>query len=136
MAFRRPSLSIAKAKSFLEGSGRRGRAGIPMPSAQCSRRYPDTCTSYKPLYSQASDTIIFRIISNRGATAMGHKQTTTHRFGKASYHQIGLVRGQFGNVPMDKWVKFLHETGFDGWEEASWELDLDRCNTDSGAEAY
>ena len=29
---------------------------------------------------------------------MGFKQTATHRFGKASYHQIGLVRGQFGNV--------------------------------------
>src|SRR5437868_12733798 len=67
---------------------------------------------------------------------MGFKQTDTHRFGKSSYHQIGLVRGQFGNVPMDKWLKFLQETGFDGWEEASWELDLDRCATDQGAEAY
>ena len=38
--------------------------------------------------------------------------------GKDSYHQIGLVRGQFGNVPMDKWVKFVGDTGFDGWEEA------------------
>ena len=43
---------------------------------------------------------------------MGFKQTTTHRFGKASYHQIGLVRGQFGNVPMDKWLSFLQQTGF------------------------
>src|SRR5712671_2247757 len=67
---------------------------------------------------------------------MGHKQTDTHRYGKGSYHQIGLVRGQFGNVPMDQWVKFIQETGFDGWEEASWELDLDRCGTDAGAEAY
>jgi sugar phosphate isomerase/epimerase len=67
---------------------------------------------------------------------MGFKQTATHRFGKASYHQIGLVRGQFGNVPMDKWVQFLQTTGFDGWEEASWELDLNRCATDAGAEAY
>ncbi len=67
---------------------------------------------------------------------MGYKQTTKHRFGKASYHQIGLVRGQFGNVPMDQWLKYLQETGFDGWEEASWELDLNRCATDSGAEAY
>ncbi len=67
---------------------------------------------------------------------MGFKQTDTHRFGKASYHQIGLVRGQFGNVPMAQWVKFVQETGFDGWEEASWELDLDKCMTDAGAEAY
>jgi sugar phosphate isomerase/epimerase len=67
---------------------------------------------------------------------MGFKQTDTHRFGKGSYHQIGLVRGQFGNVPMDKWLHFVSETGFDGWEEASWELDLDKCGTDAGAEAY
>src|SRR6516164_6063446 len=66
---------------------------------------------------------------------MGYKQTTPHRFGKSSYHQIGLVRGQFGNVPMDKWVKFVADTGFDGWEEASWELDLAKCDTDTGAEA-
>lgn len=67
---------------------------------------------------------------------MGYKQTAEHRFGKGSYHQIGLVRGQFGNVPMDGWVKFIQESGFDGWEEASWELDLKRCATDAGAEAY
>jgi sugar phosphate isomerase/epimerase len=67
---------------------------------------------------------------------MGFKQTATHRFGKASYHQIGLVRGQFGNVPMDQWLKFIQDTGFDGWEEASWELDVNRCATDAGAEAY
>jgi sugar phosphate isomerase/epimerase len=67
---------------------------------------------------------------------MGFKQTATHRYGKHSYHQIGLVRGQFGNVPMDKWLQFLQATGFDGWEEASWELDLSKCDTDAGAEAY
>ncbi len=67
---------------------------------------------------------------------MGYKQTTKHRFGKGSFHQIGLVRGQFGNAPFEPWVKFLQETGFDGWEEASWELDLSRCATDAGAEAY
>jgi sugar phosphate isomerase/epimerase len=67
---------------------------------------------------------------------VGYKQTAQHRFGKASYHQIGLVRGQFGNVPMNQWLQFLQETGFDGWEEASWELDLNRCATDAGAEAY
>src|SRR5262245_40245376 len=67
---------------------------------------------------------------------MGFKQTVPHRFGKGSYHQIGLVRGQFGNVPMAQWVKFIQDTGFDGWEEASWELELDKCATDQGAEAY
>ena len=64
---------------------------------------------------------------------MGCKQTTEHRFGKGSFHQIGLVRGQFGNVPMNSWLKFLEDTGFDGWEEASWELDLGRCGDDAGA---
>ena len=67
---------------------------------------------------------------------MGYKQTDPHRFGKGSYHQIGLVRGQFGNVPMDKSVAFLKDTGFDGWEAASWELELKRCDTDAGADAY
>ena len=65
---------------------------------------------------------------------MGFKQTATHRYGKGSFHQIGLVRGQFGNVPMAKWVAFVQETGFDGWEEAGWELDLDKCLTDAGAD--
>jgi sugar phosphate isomerase/epimerase len=37
---------------------------------------------------------------------------------------------------MDKWVKFVQDAGFDGWEEASWELDISKCNTDTGAEAY
>jgi sugar phosphate isomerase/epimerase len=67
---------------------------------------------------------------------MGYKQTAQHRFGKASFHQIGLVRGQFGNVPFAQWVKFLQDTGFDGWEEASWELKLSSCNSDANAEAY
>jgi sugar phosphate isomerase/epimerase len=67
---------------------------------------------------------------------MGFKQTATHRNGKGSYHQIGLVRGQFGNVPMDQWLQFIKDTGFDGWEEASWELDLRKCDTDSSAAAY
>src|SRR5262249_7204233 len=58
------------------------------------------------------------------------------RYGKGSYHQIGLVRGQFGNVPMDQWLQFVRDIGFDGWEEASWELDLRKCDSDVGAEAY
>src|SRR5262245_13013521 len=67
---------------------------------------------------------------------MGFKQTKTHRFGKGSYHQIGLVRGQFGNVDMYQWLRFIQETGFDGWEEASWALDLRKCDSDSAAAAY
>ena len=67
---------------------------------------------------------------------MGFKQTSEHRFGKGSFHQIGLVRGQFGNVPMDQWLSFIEKAGFDGWEEASWELELGKCATDAGAEAY
>ena len=67
---------------------------------------------------------------------MGFKQTSTHRNGKGSFHQIGLVRGQFGNVLFSDWIKFLQSSGFDGWEEASWELDLRKCDTDDGAAAY
>ena len=67
---------------------------------------------------------------------MGFKQTSNHRYGKGSYHQIGLVRGQFGNMPYDPWVKFVADSGFDGWEEASWELDLRQCDSDAGAAAY
>src|SRR5437899_12512618 len=78
----------------------------------------------------------FSELTERNDAPMGYKQTAQHCYGKGSYHQIGLVRGQFGNVPMDKWLQFLQESGFDGWEEASWELDLGRCGNDSGAEAY
>ncbi len=67
---------------------------------------------------------------------MGFHQTAKHRFGKGSYHQIGLVRGQFGNLPEGQWLKFVQDAGFDGWEEASWELDLGRCADDAGAAAY
>ena len=67
---------------------------------------------------------------------MGFHQTATHKNGKASFHQIGLVRGQFGNVPEAQWLKFIQDAGFDGWEEASWELDLRRCDTDAGAADY
>ena len=67
---------------------------------------------------------------------MGHPQTKEHRSGKHSYHQIGLVRGQFGNVPEDQWLDWIAESGFDGWEEAGWELDLERCRDDAHAQAY
>ena len=67
---------------------------------------------------------------------MGFKQTATHKNGKGSFHQIGLVRGQFGNIPEDKWIKFIADAGFDGWEEASWELDLRQCDTDAGAAKF
>ncbi len=67
---------------------------------------------------------------------MRFHQTPTHKKGKGSFHQIGLVRGQFGNVPEATWIPFLQQSGFDGWEEASWELDLRRCDTDEGAAEY
>jgi sugar phosphate isomerase/epimerase len=67
---------------------------------------------------------------------MGFKQTAQHRSGRHSYHQIGLVRGQFGDVPEDKWLDFIAETGYDGWEEATWELALSRCDNDEGAQKY
>jgi sugar phosphate isomerase/epimerase len=67
---------------------------------------------------------------------MGFHQTTAHRSGKGSHHQIGLVRGQFGDIPEDAWLDFIAQAGFDGWEEASWELDLAQCDTDAGAAAY
>ena len=67
---------------------------------------------------------------------MAHRQTKEHRQGLHSYHQIGLVRGQFGNVPEDGWLDWIAKTGFDGWEEASWELQLDRCGDDAGAREY
>ena len=67
---------------------------------------------------------------------MGFHQTPTHKPGKGSHHQIGLVRGQFGNIPFPQWLGFVRDAGYDGWEEASWELDLRRADTDSGAAAY
>jgi sugar phosphate isomerase/epimerase len=67
---------------------------------------------------------------------VGHRQTPEHRSGKHSHHQIGLVRGQFGNVPEEQWLGWIADVGFDGWEEASWELDLARCGDDDGARAY
>jgi sugar phosphate isomerase/epimerase len=67
---------------------------------------------------------------------MGFQQTVKHRYGKHSYHQIGLVRGQFGDISEDDWLKFIATAGFDGWEEAGWELDLHHCHTDKGAEEY
>ena len=66
---------------------------------------------------------------------MGFHQTSEHKFGKSSYHQIGLVRGQFGNIPHDKWLKFIADAGFDGYEAASWELDLRKADDDAGAKA-
>jgi sugar phosphate isomerase/epimerase len=67
---------------------------------------------------------------------MGFRQTETHKNGKGSFHQIGLVRGQFGNVPEADWLKFVQDAGFDGWEEASWELDLRKCDDDASAAKY
>ena len=67
---------------------------------------------------------------------MGFHQTEAHRSGKGSYHQIGLVRGQFGDIDYDEWIQLIADLGFDGWEEASWELDLGACKDDAGAAAY
>src|SRR5260370_9952664 len=39
-------------------------------------------------------------------------------------------------MPMEGWAKFVGDAGFDGWEEARWERDLSKCDTDAGAEAY
>jgi sugar phosphate isomerase/epimerase len=67
---------------------------------------------------------------------MGFKQTPAHKNGKSSYHQIGLVRGQFGNIPHAQWIQFIAGAGFDGYEAASWELDLRQADTDAGAAAF
>ena len=40
---------------------------------------------------------------------MGYHQTDQHRRGKHSYHQIGLVRGQFGNVPEEQWLALARQ---------------------------
>lgn len=57
---------------------------------------------------------------------MGHRQTPTHRSGKNSQHQIGLVYGQFADdMKRERWLAFLEESGFDGYEEAAWTLGLD-----------
>lgn len=66
---------------------------------------------------------------------MGFKQTDAHKNGKGSYHQIGLVRGQFGNIPHAQWIKFIADAGFDGYEAASWELDLRQADSDEGAKS-
>lgn len=67
---------------------------------------------------------------------MGFHQTPEHKSGRGSYHQIGLVRGQFGNIPHAQWMKFIADSGFDGYEAASWELDLRRADTDAGAKQF
>lgn len=54
---------------------------------------------------------------------------------RRSHHPIGLVRGQFGDIPETEWLDFIAAAGFDGWEEASWELDLSACDTPAGAAA-
>src|SRR4051794_11656326 len=41
------------------------------------------------------------------ALSMGFHQTDAHKNGKGSYHQIGLVRGQFGGVHEGTWIQFL-----------------------------
>ncbi|MFN5755952.1 MAG: hypothetical protein ACK48M_04040, partial [Planctomycetia bacterium] len=53
----------------------------------------------------------------------------------SSPHLIGLVRGQFGDIPETEWLDFIASAGFDGWEEAAWELDLAECDTAAGVKA-
>jgi sugar phosphate isomerase/epimerase len=68
---------------------------------------------------------------------MGYHQTKGHRSGRGSFHQIGLVRGQYGDIPMEDWVAFIAELGFDGWEEAPHELPIAaRCADEAGAAAF
>jgi len=59
-----------------------------------------------------------------------------HEPGQFGYFPLGLVRGQFGAMRMDYWLQFLKENGFDGYEHASWELELGRCADNDGAKAY
>lgn len=63
-------------------------------------------------------------------SAQGNKVTT--RAG-SSFHPIGLVRGQFGDVPLDSWLEYLVTTGFDGYEEGSWLIDLASCGNEDKA---
>src|SRR5262245_38591227 len=110
-----------------------GSCSITEPRSESKDAYPLAVGQNRSIVSPHQSRC--SLLAERYST-MGYKQTSEHRFGKASYHQIGLVRGQFGNVAMDRWLPFLKDTGFDGWEEASWELDLARCATEAGAEAY
>src|SRR5262249_13260984 len=73
-----------------------------------------------------------------GGSPVGFKQTSTHRPGKGSYHQIGLVRGQFGGGDFGQGPEFRQGAGFDGYEEATWEgqFDIRQGDTDAGAAAY
>lgn len=97
-------------------------------------RLPNTLWQFAPSPLQSPDAVDFFIVVE--AIVVGFKQTSQHRSGKHSYHQVGLVRGQFGNVNEDQWLDWIAATGFDGWEEASWELDLAKCSTYEGAAAY
>ncbi len=65
---------------------------------------------------------------------MGHRQTPVHRQGRCSWHQIGLVRGQFGDMPMEDWLRLIRTFGFDGYEAASWELPLGQKMDDCAIE--
>ena len=67
---------------------------------------------------------------------MGFKQTATHRTARARYHQIGLVRGQFGNVPDGQVGQVHRRRRLRRLGRGSWELDLRKCDTDAGAAAY
>lgn len=65
---------------------------------------------------------------------MGYRQTSEHRQGRGSWHQIGLVRGQFGAMPMEDWLRLVRSFDFDGYEAASWELSLGKKMDDVAVE--
>lgn len=73
-------------------------------------------------------------------TIRGFSQTPNapkgHVPGKLGWFPVGLVRGQYGKVARATFFKFLRDHGYEGYEEAGWELDLRRCDTEAGAEAY
>jgi len=66
----------------------------------------------------------------------GFKQTEKHKPGNLGHFPAGLVRGQFGAIPIADWLKEIAAIGYDGYEEASWELDLRCCDNDEGAEEF
>src|SRR5262249_810960 len=75
-------------------------------SAHFGTAVPRSRLSLSTLAAAANASIVsgghLPALTQRTST-MGYKQTSPHRFGRGSYHQIGLVRGQFGNVPINQW---------------------------------
>ena len=68
---------------------------------------------------------------------MGFHQTATaqERQGLATTRSASSAASS-ATCPRPSGSSSSQDTGFDGWEEASWELDLRQCDTDAGAAAY